>query len=106
MNADLNTGGGGGGGTPPPTFPPPTFPVPGALGTPIGVLRPVTINPAGDQLFGNTGHTQNIRIRLNAVARKLLRGHTSLRVTATATVGTKAVTATVTLKRAAKHAKN
>ena len=154
MNADLNTAAGGGGNTPPPTpptIPAPTFPPPGTPGTPTGVLRPVTIGPAGGQLFGNTGsipltcalsatcrgtltlgrpgavaasrkpgrpvvygratfsiragHTQSIRIKLNAAGRRQLGTRRSLRVTAIAKIGTKSVTATVTLKRAAKHTK-
>jgi hypothetical protein len=152
MNADLNTGdgGGGGGGGGGPGTPPPTFPPPGIPGAPTGALRPVTINPTGGQLFGNTGlipltcalstacngaltlgpfragaaakskprkaktygsaqfsipagHTTAVRVTLNASGRKALRGHKSLKVTATAKVGTKDVTATLTLKRAAKH---
>jgi hypothetical protein len=132
-------------------MPAPTFPPPGTPGAPTGVLRPITINPAGGQLFGNTGaipltcalsatcrglltlgrpgavtaakkahkpvtygrttfsipagHTQSIRIKLNAAGQKLLRGHKSLRAAATAKVGTKTVTTTLTLKRATKHRK-
>ena len=51
------------------------------------------------------GHTQSIRIKLNAAGQKRLRGHTSLRVAATAKVGTKAVTTIVTLRRAARRAR-
>jgi hypothetical protein len=52
-----------------------------------------------------SGHTQAVRVTLNASGRKALRGHKSLKVTATAKVGTNDVTATLTLKRVAKHGK-
>ena len=77
---------------------------PGGVAATKQARRPVIYGRGSFSI--RAGHTQKIRVPLNAAARKLLRGgRTSLRVAATATVGTKSVTTLVTLRRIVKHAK-